>query len=211
MLRLWSNFNALQWRHNGCDSVSNHQPHHKISGLFRRRSKKTSKLHVTGLCAGKSSGPVNSPHKWPVTRKMSPFDDVIMGSLAKSSVAGLLHPTVFYMLLLIHALIAIPVYIVSLGKRRSDHIPDSEIHGANMGPTWVLPAQDRSHVGPMNLAIRDTTLRYPCNSWAPRHDWDAYRNKQGKYTIPKIHCPASWSITLNKKIILQHHFFLLIR
>ena len=27
-------------------------------------------------------GPVNSPHKWPVTRKMFPFDDVIMGRLA---------------------------------------------------------------------------------------------------------------------------------
>ena len=25
-------------------------------------------------------GPVNSPHKWPVTRKMFPFDDVIMWS-----------------------------------------------------------------------------------------------------------------------------------
>ena len=25
-------------------------------------------------------GPVNSPHKWPVTRKMFPFDDVIMRS-----------------------------------------------------------------------------------------------------------------------------------
>ena len=25
-------------------------------------------------------GPVNSPHKWPVTRKMSPFDDIIMDS-----------------------------------------------------------------------------------------------------------------------------------
>ena len=25
-------------------------------------------------------GPVNSPQKWPVTRKMFPFDDVIMGS-----------------------------------------------------------------------------------------------------------------------------------
>ena len=25
--------------------------------------------------------PVNSPHKWPVTRKMFPFDDVIMSSL----------------------------------------------------------------------------------------------------------------------------------
>ena len=26
-------------------------------------------------------GPVNSPHKWPVTRKMFPFDDVIMAFL----------------------------------------------------------------------------------------------------------------------------------
>ena len=26
-------------------------------------------------------GPVNSPHKWPVTRKMLPFDDVIMNGL----------------------------------------------------------------------------------------------------------------------------------
>ena len=28
-------------------------------------------------------GPVNSPHKWPVTRKMSPFDDVIMFNTLK--------------------------------------------------------------------------------------------------------------------------------
>ena len=34
-------------------------------------------------------------------------------------------------------------------------IPDSKVHGANMGPTWVLPAPDGPHVGPMNLAIRD--------------------------------------------------------
>ena len=27
---------------------------------------------------GINRGPVNSPHKWPVTRKMFPFDDVIM-------------------------------------------------------------------------------------------------------------------------------------
>ena len=37
-----------------------------------------SKLRVTGLCVGNSPGPVNSPHKGPVTRKMFPFDDVIM-------------------------------------------------------------------------------------------------------------------------------------
>ena len=70
---------ALQWRHNGRDGVSNHQLHKCLHNrLFRRRSKKTSKLCVTGLCAGNHRGPVNSPHKWPVTRKMFPFDDIIM-------------------------------------------------------------------------------------------------------------------------------------
>ena len=33
--------------------------------------------------------------------------------------------------------------------------PDSKVHGANMGPTWVLSAPDGPHVSPMNLAIRD--------------------------------------------------------
>ena len=70
---------TLRWRHNDHDSVSNHQPHGcLLNRLFRRRSKKTPKLRVTGLCVGNSPGPVNSPHKWPVTRKMFPFDDVIM-------------------------------------------------------------------------------------------------------------------------------------
>ena len=32
--------------------------------------------------------------------------------------------------------------------------PDSKVHGANMGPTWVLSAPDGPHIGPMNLAIR---------------------------------------------------------
>ena len=32
--------------------------------------------------------------------------------------------------------------------------PDSNVHRANMGPTWVLPAPDGLHVCPMNLAIR---------------------------------------------------------
>ena len=69
----------LRWRHNGGDSVSNHQPQDcLLNRLFRRRSKKTSKLRVTGPCAGR--GPVNSTHKWPVTRKMFPFNDVIMAS-----------------------------------------------------------------------------------------------------------------------------------
>ena len=31
-----------------------------------------------GFLRGTQRSPVNSPHKWPVTRKMCPFDDVIM-------------------------------------------------------------------------------------------------------------------------------------
>ena len=50
-------FFPLRWRHNGRDSVSNHLPHDcLLNRLFRRRSKKTSKLRVTGLCAGTSPG-----------------------------------------------------------------------------------------------------------------------------------------------------------
>ena len=48
---------SLQWRHNGRDSVSNHQPHDcLLNRLFRHRSNKTSKLRVAGLCAGNSPG-----------------------------------------------------------------------------------------------------------------------------------------------------------
>ena len=72
----------LHWRHNDHDGVPNHQSHGcLLNRLFRLRSKKTSKLRVTGLCVGNSPGPVNSPHKGPVTRKMFPFDDVIMHRL----------------------------------------------------------------------------------------------------------------------------------
>ena len=46
---------SIQWRHNEHDCVSNHQPLQcLLNRLFRRRSKKTSKLRVTGLCAGNS-------------------------------------------------------------------------------------------------------------------------------------------------------------
>ena len=130
-------------------TMTSHQPHDcLLICLFRRRSKKASKIRVTGLCEENSPvtgefpaqrasnveeflsyhyndvvmttiasqitsltvvystvysdadqtkhqssaslafvwwihrGPVNSPHKWPVTRKMFPFDDVIMSRIA---------------------------------------------------------------------------------------------------------------------------------
>ena len=46
---------ALQWNHNERGGISNHRRLDcLLKGLFRRRSKKISKLHVTGLCEGNS-------------------------------------------------------------------------------------------------------------------------------------------------------------
>ena len=77
---------TLQWRHNEPDGVSNHRRlDYLLNRLFRRRSKKTSKLRVTGLCEGNSAvtGEFPAvtgefPGQKPVTRNMFPFDDVIM-------------------------------------------------------------------------------------------------------------------------------------
>ena len=77
---VWRTANSLRWRHNGRNGVSNHQPYDcLLSPLFGHRSKKTSKLRVTGLCAGTGE----FPHKWPVTRKMFPFGDVIMSKVVR--------------------------------------------------------------------------------------------------------------------------------
>ena len=71
---------TLQWRHNGCHGLPNHRRlNYLLNRWFSLKSRKTSKLLVTGLCVrGIHRSTVNSPHKGPVTRKMSPFDDVIM-------------------------------------------------------------------------------------------------------------------------------------
>ena len=48
---------ALRWCHSGHHGVSNYQFRDcSLNCLFRRRSRKTPKLHVTGLCAGNSPG-----------------------------------------------------------------------------------------------------------------------------------------------------------
>ena len=70
---------SLQWRHNGRDGVSNHQPHHcLLNRLFKCRSKKTSKLRVTGLCAGNSPGTGEFPAQMTSNAEVFPFDSVIM-------------------------------------------------------------------------------------------------------------------------------------
>ena len=41
----------------------------------------------------------------------------------------------------------------SMADPQWNMFPDSKVHGANMGPTWVLSSPGGPHVGPMNLAI----------------------------------------------------------
>ena len=48
------------------------------SGADQRKHQSSASL---AFMWGIHPGPVNFPHKWPVTRKMFPFDDVIMGPL----------------------------------------------------------------------------------------------------------------------------------
>ena len=72
---------SLQWRHNEEDGVWTHRRLDcLLHRMFRRKSKKTSKLRVIGLCEGNPRWPVDCPHKVPVKRKMFPLDDVIIGT-----------------------------------------------------------------------------------------------------------------------------------
>ena len=66
---------SLQWRQNERHRVSNHQHlDHLLRRLFRRTSKKTSKIYATGLCEWNPLVMSGFPNKGPVTRKMFPFD-----------------------------------------------------------------------------------------------------------------------------------------
>ena len=75
--KLKFSFQTLQWCHNERDGIWNYQPH---DCLLNHLFKALIKENIKALCHWPLWGelPVNSPHKWPVTRKMFPFDDVIM-------------------------------------------------------------------------------------------------------------------------------------
>ena len=64
---------TLRWRHNERDSVSNHQPH---DCLLNRLFKEIIKAPRHWPLCGEFTG--DRWIQWPVTRKMFPFDDVIM-------------------------------------------------------------------------------------------------------------------------------------
>ena len=74
---------SVQWHHNGCDGGL-------LNRLFRRRWKKHQSSAPMALVRGIHRWPVDSPHKWPVTRKMFPSYDVIMYHAKFALVVGAL-------------------------------------------------------------------------------------------------------------------------
>ena len=48
-------------------------------------------------------------------------------------------------------MISLAVQFTSVSTAVIWNIPDSKVHGTNMGPTWVLPAPDGPRVGPWTL------------------------------------------------------------
>ena len=76
-----------------------------------------------------------------------------------------------------------------------------------MGPTWVLSAPDGSHVGPMNLAIRDIAARSNCPGCIQAHwphstvrEWSE-PHQQWPAWLPSVSLGADWiqlgSVTTN--------------
>ena len=47
----------------------------------------------------------------------------------------------------------------SINDRFQQIIPESKVHGANMGPIWGRQDPGGPHVGSMNLAIWDITIK----------------------------------------------------
>ena len=103
--------------------------------------------------------PVNSPHKGPVTRKMLPFDDVIM-----ETVGCPIQVTVHNILIQGLDPITRPVAETACWSDEDEVKPGIEILQHKepliarfMGPTWgpIWGRQDPGgpHIGPMNLAI----------------------------------------------------------
>ena len=61
---------SLQWHHSGRNGVSNHQPYDcLLKRLFKCRSKKASKRHVIGFCAGNSPVTGEFPTQMPSNAK----------------------------------------------------------------------------------------------------------------------------------------------
>ena len=105
--------------------------------------------------------------------------------------------------------------------------PDSKVHGANMGPTWVLSAPDGPHVGLMNIAIRVTKLPsvrykyrrhpiqqlgYPYNAYVMAYilnsdlitvfELKQFNPRPDEYVLGKMYLHLNFLLILNYDLVL---------
>ena len=81
-------------------------------GADQRKNQSSSSL---ALVRGIHMGPMNSPHKWPVTRKMFPFDYIIMscGCFAKLNYCRFLSANHYYIAFDYFSISRLTVYITT--------------------------------------------------------------------------------------------------
>ena len=82
-------------------------------------------------------GPVNSPHKWPVTRKIFPFDDVIMSNSIRQSICHSSHLSLGANTVNASTSVTIPRVNIAALSRGSVQIDRSEL-GINYANTSLL-------------------------------------------------------------------------
>ena len=70
---------SLQRRHDECHGISNNQPLNCLLNCFSGADQRKHQISASlAFVRGIHQWLVNSPHKRPVTRKMFPFDDIMM-------------------------------------------------------------------------------------------------------------------------------------
>ena len=90
--------------------------------------------------------------------------------------------------------------------------PDSKVHVAHLGPTWVLSAPGGPHVGPMNLVIRLSTTqmcRLHSEHFCP-HFHLLSRGRDTKVELIHITWPmphSKWLKVLQWTIVVGHRFW----
>ena len=90
----------------------------------------------------------------------------------------------------------IRAWYIPLANSLEEVSPDSKVDGANMGPTWVLSAPGGPHVGPINLAIWETTS----HTSGFMHSSFYILHKQ----VEKMHYFGSWTNILDTSALIMH-------
>ena len=134
----------LQWRHDERDCVSNHRRLHCLLNCWlMRRSKKTSKLRVTGLCDVNSPVTGEFPAQQTSNAKMFPLDYVIMLHPSPSTLPPCEQLCTTYLIHKNGTAIRPPVNLMNL----IDHGPSTSV--SHPPGLWILSSQvDQSSVIP---------------------------------------------------------------